>query len=179
MQTNYWLKTLQKRIIPFFHPESFFLKTSFYSALKWFLLIFFALAVSNVFSSQKKKVWTTKKALFCEQNQTAFYRFLFFIGTFFMFILKKHLAQYLERLGYQFAAVFVTFVCITYFASQICIILPGARSLPHEKKKLTKFVYFLKTTIHECSIFWINMVRINLAVNSVLFWLEVMPGTLC
>ena len=70
-----------------------------------------------------------------------------------MFILKKHLALYVERLGYKFAAVFVTFVCITYFALQICIILPGTRSSSHEKKKLTKFVYFLKTTIYECSVF--------------------------
>ena len=34
------------------------------------------------------------------------------------------------------------------------------------KKKLTKFVYFLETTIYECLIFWTNiMVSINLVVN--------------
>ena len=36
-----------------------------------------------------------------------------------MFILKKYLLLYVERLGYKFAAMFVTFVCITYFALQI------------------------------------------------------------
>ena len=38
-----------------------------------------------------------------------------------MFILKKYLALYLERLGYEFGTVLVTFVGISYFASQICI----------------------------------------------------------
>ena len=70
-----------------------------------------------------------------------------------MFILKKHFALYVERLGYTFAAMFVTFVCITYFALQICIILPGTHSSSHEKKKLTKFVYFHKTTMYEYSLF--------------------------
>ena len=80
----------------------------------------------------------------------------------------------LKRLGYKFAAMFVTFVGITYLAFQICIILPVTRSSSHEKKKLTKFLYFLKTTKYECSIFCINMVRTNLVVI-----LEVMPGILC
>ena len=69
-----------------------------------------------------------------------------------MFVLKKHLVLYVERHGYKFAAMFVTFVCITYFGLHIFIILPGTRYSSHEKKKLTKFVYFLKTTIYECSI---------------------------
>ena len=38
-----------------------------------------------------------------------------------MFILKKYLALYLERIGYEFGTVLVTFVGISYFASQICI----------------------------------------------------------
>ena len=64
----------------------------------------------------------------------------------------------------------VTFICISYFASQICIIL-GTRSSSHEEKKLTKFVYFLETTMYECFIFWTNiMVLINLVANFVLFW---------
>ena len=37
-----------------------------------------------------------------------------------MFILKKHLALYLERLKYEFATMLVTFVYISYFALQIC-----------------------------------------------------------
>ena len=35
--------------------------------------------------------------------------------------LKKYLALYVERLGYEFATMLVTFVCILYFALQICI----------------------------------------------------------
>ena len=38
-----------------------------------------------------------------------------------MFILKKYLALYVERLGYQSGTLLVTFVDISYFASQICI----------------------------------------------------------
>ena len=48
----------------------------------------------------------------------------------------------MERLGYEFASMLVTLVCISYFASQkFALILPGTYSLSHEKKKLTKFVY--------------------------------------
>ena len=83
-----------------------------------------------------------------------------------MFILKKHLVLYVERLGYKFAAMFVTFACITYFALQI--FNPTKDTfLVSQEKKLTKFVIFL---MYECSIFSINiMVHINLVVNSVLF----------
>ena len=38
-----------------------------------------------------------------------------------MFILKKYLALYVERLGYEFGTILVTFVGISYFALQICI----------------------------------------------------------
>ena len=130
-----------KKLTPSFHSESFFLKTSFLSAFKWFLLIFFALAFSSVFfflficafkksnydtlvSSQKKKLWTTKRPYPLR---------LISIGTWFMFILKRHLTLYVKRFGYKFAAMFVTFVCITYFTLQICMILPGTRSSSHEK----------------------------------------------
>ena len=130
----------KKKITPSFHSESFFLKTSFLSAVKWFLLIFFALALSSVFflficvfnksnydtlvSSQKKKLWTTKRPYSLR---------LIFIGTCFMFILKRHLALYVKRLGYKFAAMFAIFACITYFTLQICPISPGTRSSSHEK----------------------------------------------
>ena len=70
-----------------------------------------------------------------------------------MFISKKHLALYVEGLGYELAAMFVTFFCITYFALQVCIILTRDMFLSPEKKKLTKFVYFVKTTMYECLIF--------------------------
>ena len=56
------------------------------------------------------------------------------------------------------------------------LILSGKHSSSHEKK-VAKFLYFLATTMYECSIFLVNMiVRSNLAVNSVLFRLKVMPG---
>ena len=38
-----------------------------------------------------------------------------------MFIQKKHLAVYVERLGYEFATILVTHVGISYFSSQIFI----------------------------------------------------------
>ena len=98
-----------------------------------------------------------------------------------MFILKKHFALYMERLDYEFAAMFVKFVCITYFASQICINLTRDTFLVsfHEEIKADKVCNFLETTMYEYSIFWINIVlRINLVFSSVLFWLEVMPGRL-
>ena len=38
-----------------------------------------------------------------------------------MFIFKKHLVLCVERLVYEFAAMPVTFICISFLASQICI----------------------------------------------------------
>ena len=107
--------------------------------------------------------------------QTKPNRFFFFHRNL-IFISKKHLVLYVERFGYEFAAMFVTFVCIFYFALQICINLTRNTFLvPREKK----FEFILETTMYECSIFWINLIaRINLVLNSVLFWLVVMPGRL-
>ena len=62
-------------------------------------------------------------------------------------------------------------------ASQICIDLTTGTS---NVTNVAKFVYFLETTMYECSIFWMNMmVCSNLVVNSMLFWLGVMPGRPC
>ena len=45
----------------------------------------------------------------------------------------------MERLGYEFAAMLVTLVCISYFASQkFPLILPGTYSSSHEEKKADK-----------------------------------------
>ena len=42
----------------------------------------------------------------------------------------------MERLGYEFAAMLVTLVCISYFASQnFALILPETYSSSHEEKK--------------------------------------------
>ena len=38
-----------------------------------------------------------------------------------MFILEKDIGPYVERLGYEFASMLVTFVWISYFSSQIYI----------------------------------------------------------
>ena len=74
------------------------------------------------------------------------------------------------RLRYEIAAMFVTFVCICYFASQIYVNLTRETFLLAGEEKLTNFVYFLETMIYERSIFQINMmVCVNLVVNSVLF----------
>ena len=57
------------------------------------------------------------------------------------------------RLRYEFAAMFVTFVGISYFASQIYVNLTMETFLVSQEKKLTKLVYFLETRMYESSIF--------------------------
>ena len=50
----------------------------------------------------------------------------------------------MERLGYEFAAMLVTLVCISYFASQkFASTLPGTYYSSHEEKKADK-VYICK-----------------------------------
>ena len=45
----------------------------------------------------------------------------------------------MERLGYEFASMLVTLVCISYFASQkFALILPGTYSSSHKEKKADK-----------------------------------------
>ena len=44
-------------------------------------------------------------------------------------------ALYVERRGYEFATMFVTFVCISYFASQICFNLTRDTFLVSREKK--------------------------------------------
>ena len=61
------------------------------------------------------------------------------------------------RLRYEFAAMFVTFICISYFASQICVNITRETFPVLREQKLTKFVYFLETMIYKSSIFSINM----------------------
>ena len=56
------------------------------------------------------------------------------------------------RLRYEFAAIFVTFVGISYFASQIYVNLTRETFLVAREKKLTTFVYFLETMMYESSI---------------------------
>ena len=51
-----------------------------------------------------------------------------------MFILQKHLVLYVERPGYKLTAMFATFVCISYFALQICIDLI-MKYIPHLRRK--------------------------------------------
>ena len=57
------------------------------------------------------------------------------------------------RLRYEFAAIVVTFICISYFASQIYVNLTRETFLVSREQKLTKFVYFLETMMYESSIF--------------------------
>ena len=104
----------------------------------------------------------------------------------------------MERRGYEFAVMLVTFVCILYFASQICI-NPTQGHIPHhsrEKKagkvciyKFNYFIwqnevffcqiqsvtrnvvnsFFMKTWICRKNVYVNMMVRISLVINSVLF----------
>ena len=57
------------------------------------------------------------------------------------------------RLRYEFAARFVMFACISYFASQIYVNFTRETFLVSREQKLTKFVYFLETTMYESSMF--------------------------
>ena len=57
------------------------------------------------------------------------------------------------RLRYEFAAMFVTFICISYFALQIYIDLTRETFLISREQKLTKFVYLLETMMYESLIF--------------------------
>ena len=49
------------------------------------------------------------------------------------------------RLRYEFAAIFVTLICISYFASQIYVNLTRETFLVSREQTLTKFIYFLET----------------------------------
>ena len=53
------------------------------------------------------------------------------------------------RLKYEFAAMFVTFVCIYYFASQIYVNLTRETLLASREQKLTKVLYSLETMTYE------------------------------
>ena len=58
-------------------------------------------------------------------------------------------ALYVERLGYEFATMFVTFVCISYFASQICFNLTRDTILvSRENKRWQSLHSFMK---HRCT----------------------------
>ena len=52
---------------------------------------------------------------------------------------------HVEKLGCEFAAMFVTFVFVSSFALQSCVnLIRNISLISQEKKKLTKFVYFLQ-----------------------------------
>ena len=57
------------------------------------------------------------------------------------------------KLRYEFAAMFVTFTFISYFASQIYVNLTREEFLVSREQKLTKFVYVLEIMMYESSIF--------------------------
>ena len=182
--------------------------------------------------------------LFCLRRWNHFLQISFFHRYF----RKASCAACGETWGCEFAAMFVTFVFISYFVLQICVILTRDTSLVSRERKTDKIcifsseaavcwcsskqvflkknliftgkqlywslflacnvikirfqcrrfpentakilrtaifiehfwwkLLFLETTVCECSIFWMKMmICINL-VNSVLFWLGVVPGRL-
>lgn len=84
---------------------------------------------------------------------------------------------YMWRLGYDFTAMFVMLVCISYLVSQIYVNRTRKTILVLREEKLTfyKFLYFLASAMYESSIFFANiMVCINLVLNYVFFWFWVM-----
>lgn len=88
---------------------------------------------------------------------------------------------YMWRLGYDFTAMFVMLVCISYLVSQIYVNRTRKTILVLREEKLTfyKFLYFLASAMYESSIFFTNiMVCINLVLNYVFFWFWVMSARL-
>ena len=81
------------------------------------LSFYFVLFVLNVIVFNYNGL---KQSLILQRKPNC-YNFFFFIGTLCLF--KKSILRctYVERLGYEFGTVLVTFVDISYFASQICI----------------------------------------------------------
>ena len=85
-----------------------------------------------------------KQSLILQTKQNRLLQISFFFSQEpYLCYLKKiemYLALYVERLGFEFGTILVTFLCISYFASQICI-NPTRDTLLVSKKKLTKFVH--------------------------------------
>ena len=61
--------------------------------------------------------------------------FFFLIGTLFMFILKRDLVMYVERLGYEFASMLVHLFVYLIFLHKFTLILPVTHSSSNEGKK--------------------------------------------
>ena len=137
MQTNYWLKNSQIFIV-----KVFFFKTSFISALMIAVSVLFFSSTHCCFvylGFQQKCLWRIS-TLKEEKNERVVFSFCFvsfvlnvvfvyneltnpnpfsqisFFHSILMFILKQHLALYVKT-WVRVAAMFVTFVCISYFAS--------------------------------------------------------------
>ena len=89
-----------------------------------------------------------KQSLILQTKPNSIYRFLFFIGILFIFVLKKRIVLHVERFGYESS--YVCHICISYFFLQICI-RPGTRSLSHKEKKLTKFCMHQHYGMHQFS----------------------------
>ena len=58
-----------------------------------------------------------KQSLILQAKPNRFLQISFFHKNFIYVYFKKASCAYVERLGYEFAAMFVIFVCISYFAS--------------------------------------------------------------
>ena len=56
------------------------------------------------------------------------------------------------RLRYEVAAMFVTFIFISYCASQINVNLTRKTFLVSQEQKLTKFIYFLETMLYKIKV---------------------------
>ena len=135
----------------------------------WFCLVRFECFVFCLY-------WIKTKPHFANKAKPFFTEFFISQESYVCLFLKSILCFAWRDLGTSLllcpSHLFVSLFLLRKFA----LILSGTR---FRKNKQTKFVYFLETTMYKCLIFWINtMIRINLVVNSVLFWLEVMPGSL-
>ena len=111
----------------------------------YFYFVLFVLNVTFVYNGLKQSLiqQTKPNRLICR-----FLSFLEFLGLFLNSILCC-----MFRLRYEFSALFVTFVSISRFDSQIYVNLTRETFVVSREKKRTKVVHFLKTMMYNSSIF--------------------------
>ena len=145
------------------------------STLDFFTCVLNEFVFEVLASWKKKKVWTScaflffvsfvlivivfaynrlKQNLIPQRKPNRFFTNLFSLYDSYVYLKKNHLVLYLKN-----------WVRVSYYVHHFCLhlslillrkfvlILPGRDSLSHEKKKLTKLVYFLETTLYESLIF--------------------------
>ena len=131
--------------------------------LSFYFVSFFLNAIAFIYNG-------LKQSLILEAKSNCFLQISFFHKEPYLCLFLKIILCCMWRDLVTSLLQFVRFVSISYFALQICNNLTKETLLISQEKKLTKFVYFLETEMHEISIFCTDMmVCTNLDVNYVVF----------